>query len=197
MDDDKDRARFEQIYRRNFRPVLRYALARIDPERAKDVTAETFLVAWRRLPEVPADARPWLFGVARRIIAGQFRSETRREALNLRLQIVHDPREGGHDVADEVAERQAVLSAFAQLRESDKEVLRLVTWDGLTAKQAAEVLDVSRLAFAVRLHRARQRLADELTATDGASISHQTERSGRDSRRTLDATRLGRTEEAR
>ena len=61
-----DRERFERIYRENFRAVLRFALLRIDPERAKDVTAETFLVAWRRLGDVPAEPRAWLLGVARR-----------------------------------------------------------------------------------------------------------------------------------
>jgi RNA polymerase sigma-70 factor, ECF subfamily len=80
-----DRDRFERIYRENLRAVLRFAVARIDPERAKDVVAEIFLVAWRRLDDVPAEPRAWLLGVARRVIAGQYRMETRREALALRL----------------------------------------------------------------------------------------------------------------
>lgn len=44
--DDATR-RFEMLYRQHFRAVLRYALARLEPESAKDVTAETFLIAWR------------------------------------------------------------------------------------------------------------------------------------------------------
>ncbi len=51
-----------------------------------------------------------------------------------------------------------MLAAFAALRERDREVLRLVAWDGLDAAEAAEVLGVTRLAFTVRLHRARRRL---------------------------------------
>src|SRR3954453_23562581 len=81
-----DRERFERIYRENFRAVLRFAALRIDPERAKDVAAETFLVAWRRLDDVPAEPRAWLLGVARKVIAGQFRSQTRRNALATRLE---------------------------------------------------------------------------------------------------------------
>ena len=60
-------------------------------------------------------------------------------------------------------------TAFAHLRENDREVLRLIAWDGLSSDVAAEVLGVSRIAFAVRLHRARRRFAAELTAADLAS----------------------------
>ncbi len=163
MADDQDR--FERIYRENFRVVLRFALGRIDPERAKDVAAETFLVAWRRLDDVPAEPRPWLLGVARRVMADQFRSETRRHALAVRLEAEHsgavDP-----DLAGGLGDRDGVLAAFAVLSERDREVLRLVTWDGLSAAEAAEVLAVTKLAFAVRLHRARRRLREELERTD-------------------------------
>jgi RNA polymerase sigma-70 factor, ECF subfamily len=163
MADDRDR--FERIYRENFRAVLRFAVARIDPERAKDVAAETFLVAWRRLDQVPDEPRPWLLGVARRVIAGQFRSEARREALTRRLQTAHGDA-GPADLSGVIADRDRVLTAFATLRERDREVLRLVTWDGLDAADAAEVLGVTKLDFAVRLHRARRRLRRELERSD-------------------------------
>jgi RNA polymerase sigma factor (sigma-70 family) len=153
-----DRERFERIYRENFRAVLRFAAARIDADRARDVAAETFLVAWRRLDDVPAEARPWLLGVARRVIAGQFRSETRRDALAARLRSVQARDARPADPAAALGDRDEVLAAFAALGERDREVLRLVAWDGLDAGEAADVLGISRLAFAVRLHRARQRL---------------------------------------
>jgi RNA polymerase sigma factor (sigma-70 family) len=150
-----DRERFERIYRENFRAVLRFAAMRIDPERAQDVAAETFLVAWRRLDDVPAEPRAWLLGVARKVTAGQFRSQTRRDALASRLEA---ERGGSDDLAATAADRDEVLAAFAALRERDQEVLRLVAWDGLDAAGAAAVLGVTRLAFTVRLHRARRRL---------------------------------------
>ena len=164
MADDRDR--FERIYRENFRAVLRFALGRIDPERAKDVAAETFLVAWRRLDDVPAEPRPWLLGVARRVIAGQFRSEARREALALRLRMASSAGPGPDDLAGPLADRDEVLAAFATLSERDREVLRLVTWDRLSAAEAAEVLAVTKLALGVRLYRARRRLREELERTD-------------------------------
>ena len=181
MADDRDR--FERIYRENFRAVLRFAAARIDPERAKDVAAETFLIAWRRLDDVPAEPRPWLLGVARRVIAGQFRSESRRAALAARLQVTHGRGAGPADLAGALADRDEVLNAFAMLRENDREVLRLVTWDGLSAAEAAVVLGVSRLAFAVRLHRARRRLERALEPDPGRSACPQnTERRHLDAR---------------
>jgi RNA polymerase sigma-70 factor, ECF subfamily len=154
MADDRDR--FERIYREHFRAVLRFAALRIDPERAKDVAAETFLVAWRRLDDVPAEPRAWLLGVARKVISGQFRSETRRDALALRLETERNGT-GDADLAGVLADRDEVLTAFSALREGDREVLRLVTWDELSPADAAEVLGVTRVAFAVRLHRARRR----------------------------------------
>jgi RNA polymerase sigma-70 factor (ECF subfamily) len=151
-----DRERFERIYRENFRAVLRFAALRIDPERAKDVTAETFLVAWRRLDDVPAEPRAWLLGVARKVIADQFRSQTRRAALAARLE--GTARENTPDPAADLAHRDEALAAFAMLGERDREALRLVAWDGLEVAEAAAVLGITRLAFAVRLHRARRRL---------------------------------------
>ena len=70
MTEDGER-RFVAVYDRHFRPVLRYALARVGPEQASDVAAETFLIAWRRFGELPADPAAWLLGVARKVIAGQ------------------------------------------------------------------------------------------------------------------------------
>jgi RNA polymerase sigma-70 factor (ECF subfamily) len=171
----EDRERFEQVYREHFRAVLRFAAIRIDPERAKDVAAETFLVAWRRLDEVPAEPRPWLLGVARKVIAGQFRSETRRDALVLRLEAEQD-RAGEADLSGPIAARDEVLGAFAALREPDREVLRLVTWDGLAPAEAAEVLGVTRVAFAVRLHRARRRLERALEPDSHSPARQKTQR---------------------
>ena len=174
MADDRDR--FEQIYRENFRAVLRYAVVRIDPERAKDVAAETFLVAWRRLYDVPAEPRPWLLGVARRVIAGQFRSESRREALAHRLELSQGRTDAPADLAERLSDRDEVLDAFATLGERDREALRLVTWDGLSAAEAADVLGVTRLAFTVRLHRARRRFERALEPEPRSSAPQKTRR---------------------
>jgi RNA polymerase sigma factor (sigma-70 family) len=170
-----DRERFERLYRENFRAVLRFAAVRIDPERAKDVAAETFLVAWRRLDDVPVEARPWLLGIARRVIAGQFRTQSRREALASRLRSAH-PDNTATDPAVALADRDEALAAFTTLGDRDREVLRLATWDELSAAEAADVLGVTKLAFTVRLHRARRRLERALEPELRASAPRKTRR---------------------
>lgn len=161
-----DPERFELLYRQHFRAVLGYALARLDPERARDVAAETFLVAWRRLSDVPDDPLPWLYGVARKVTAGQLRGDRRREALRARI-VARDPLPGlPADPADVIARREAALAALDTLSDADREVLTLVAWHGLDGRQAAGALGISRLSFAVRLHRARRRLSAALADAD-------------------------------
>ena len=67
--DTARRERFAQAFEEHFRAVSAYALRRTTPAEAEDAVAETFLVAWRRLDELPDDAKPWLLGVARRVLA--------------------------------------------------------------------------------------------------------------------------------
>jgi RNA polymerase sigma-70 factor (ECF subfamily) len=142
--------------------VRSFAHRRISATAADDVVSEVFVTAWRRLDEVPSDELPWLLGIARGVMANQRRGESRRHALHQRL------------VATSVAEvepspdleagESAVLHALSSLGENDQEVLRLVAWDGLDRARAAQVLGISAALFAVRLHRARRRLARSLAA---------------------------------
>lgn len=189
---NRDSEQFEALYREPFRGVLGYALARLPPEQAKDAAAETFLVAWRRLDELPPDPTGWLFGVARKAVAGQWRANARRTALAERLADpawLDLPTLTADDPADQVTQRDVALTALARLSERDREVLTLMAWHGLTAAQAAEALGLGSFAFAVRLHRARRRLASALAAADAGHVlaaSRQTEtvpqRTGRNPR---------------
>ena len=154
--------RFRRVYAGDFEPLLAYALRRVDhPEDAADVVAETFLVAWRRRHEMPAEAeaRLWLYGVARRVLANHHRGGIRRQRLGERLRqritaaIAVDP-------GSEVPDRLAVQAALARLGELDREVLMLTVWEGLEPREAAAVLQVSPAVVRTRLSRARARLRD-------------------------------------
>jgi hypothetical protein len=66
-----DDRHFESIYRRHFPRVASYLLARTDPHSAEEALGRTFEIAWRRVSDLPADPLPWLFGIARRVLAQQ------------------------------------------------------------------------------------------------------------------------------
>jgi RNA polymerase sigma-70 factor, ECF subfamily len=162
------RARFEQLFRDNHAAVRAYAFRRAAPDAAQDVVAETFLVAWRRLDEVPADALPWLYGVARRVLANQRRSARRSAALERQLTPSSVP-DWRDDPADIVGEAELMRAALGRLSERDREALMLVAWEGLETARAARAAGCSRPTFAVRLHRARARLAAEVHSLEGST----------------------------
>ncbi|HEY2053367.1 MAG TPA: sigma-70 family RNA polymerase sigma factor [Solirubrobacterales bacterium] len=152
-------ARFAKLYREEGRAILEYALRRVeDREDAADVVAETFLVAWRRLGEVPigGEARLWLYGVARLTLANLHRAERRRTRLGRRL--AEGLRTELSTNSAPVGEAAEVLRAIGELDDDDRELLLLVSWEGLSPAEAARVLDISSLAARSRLHRARRRL---------------------------------------
>jgi RNA polymerase sigma-70 factor (ECF subfamily) len=169
-DSDPDVRRFEALFRAHHRAVLGYVLRRTSPPLADEAVAETFLVLWRRLGDVPDDVRPWLFGVARHCIANAHRGAARSGALADRV-LERTPDHAGRDPGDIVGERDVIRTAFAALSEIDREALRLVAWEGLDTRRAARAAGCSRAAFAVRLHRARRRLGARLAALEGESKS--------------------------
>ena len=155
-------ARINDLYRDHARDILGYALRRTqDPEDAADVVAETFLVAWRRLGEVPLDgeARLWLYGTARHVLANHDRGARRRDRLTERLR---DELRRQLPVVHRTGEGSALLDALAGLGEADRELLMLIGWEELTPTQAARALGISPLAARTRLHRARRRLRAQL-----------------------------------
>jgi RNA polymerase sigma-70 factor (ECF subfamily) len=157
--------KFRRLYAGNFEAVLAYAIRRVPQAAdAADVVAETFLVAWRRHGEIPpgGQARLWLYGVARRVLANHHRGDVRRERLRQRL-FSFAASAPGLDLPS----RLAVREALAKLPEMDREVLTLSAWEGLTPQEAAAVLQISPAAARTRLSRARARLRDLLGNTAG------------------------------
>lgn len=154
---------FSCLYEQHFPAVWAYAVSRVGRQAAEDIVSEAFAVAWRRRTSIPPDALPWLLRVARNVVFEAYRSETRQRLLETELrgwaarERVVEP-----DVAESVVNRAHALTALSRLSESDRELLMLVAWHGLSPRQAAIVLGCSRPAFFVRLHRARSRLGRAL-----------------------------------
>ena len=151
--------RFQALYADHHAAVYAYAVSRAGLQLADEVVSEVFLVAWRRLADVPAPALPWLLTVARNTACSEFRGSARQRSISAELRAwVTEAELSAPDVADEVAERTAVLAALAALPEADRELLTLVAWHGLKPGEAAQVVGCSTAAYFVRLHRARRRL---------------------------------------
>jgi RNA polymerase sigma factor (sigma-70 family) len=167
-------ARFERVYRDHAAAVLAFALRRSSPDVAADATAETFVVAWRRLDEVTdGQALPWLYAIARRALSTQRRSSTRQDAIAARIAFERDGQTVGGP--DETA--PPVICALAELSQDEREVLMLTAWEELSSKEAAAVLGCSPTAYRIRLHRARLRLRRALADLDPSrSVVHNVAR---------------------
>lgn len=161
----RDPRRFQALYDAHYGAVGAYVRRRTGaPADAQDAVADTFTIAWRRLREVPEGdaALPWLYGVARRVLANQRRGDRRRTDLSARLR---GQSTYGADVEAQVVagdEQRMVLAALARLRPADQEILRLAVWEELAHRDIAGVVGCAESAVAVRLHRARTRLGREI-----------------------------------
>jgi RNA polymerase sigma-70 factor, ECF subfamily len=153
--------RFESLYRAHYDNVLAYVLRRASADIGDDIVTETFVVAWRRRAVMPEEPLPWFLGIARRVLANERRATQRRDAFLDR----HAADLVGPITVEPTTEPGAgdILAAFKRLRESDRELLLLIAWEGLTPGEAARVMGESPLTCRVRLHRARRQFARRLT----------------------------------
>jgi len=149
------RARLETLFAEHAAAVYAYARRRTTAAEADEIVSETFLVAWRRIDDVPENARPWLLGVARNALLNRRRGDARRAALVVRV-AASEPTGLEHETADDGARVRAALDT---LPPGERDALTLIAWDDLTPSEAAVVLGCSRSAIYIRLHRARRKLA--------------------------------------
>jgi len=157
---------FRQLYALHAGPVLNYFKRRTDSETAQDCTAETFLVAWRRIDDVPEQALPWLYGVARRVLQNQRRSGGRMARLVSRLQGLESPPEPSPELAVIQRFEDAELAeALHRMRPEDQELLLLANWEELPHAEIGRMLGCSTHAVDQRIYRAMRRLARGLAAT--------------------------------
>ena len=175
-----DAEAFGRFYRRHEQQILGYAIAHCaNASDVADVVAETFLAALRsavRFTDRDGDATAWLFGIARHVLAHQRRSFTRRQRLTARLQSLPSfaPDEAAAvDAAIDAARLAPQLAAaLRMLKTKDRELLQLVSGDGLSPAQAGAVLGMNPNTARVRLSRARARLRDALAVPDPSPTDH-------------------------
>jgi RNA polymerase sigma-70 factor (ECF subfamily) len=145
--------RFDEIYAEHVDAVRVYVRRRAPESLVDDVVADVFVVALRRIDDVPRNALPWLYAVARKTLANERRKQSR--TIPLAPEVSYEPEPVGDS---------HLAAAFAALSDADREILRLVAWEGLSLREAARVLECSPVACRVRYHRAKSRLASRLAA---------------------------------
>jgi RNA polymerase sigma factor (sigma-70 family) len=163
---------FAAIFDRHAEELYRYVVGRIGAQAAADVVAEVFMVAFRnrdRYDRDRPDARPWLYGIATRLV-GQHRREERRRLRALARIAAPGAVEGVEEHAtDRVVAQQLqprLARALRRLSPEDRDLLLLVAWGDLTYQQAGQVLRVPMGTVASRLHRIRRKLRRALGDAD-------------------------------
>lgn len=160
------------LYERHAQAVFRYLARRTGEGTAEDLVSDVFVAALAGRKRVVAHASdsalPWLYGIARNVLQNHLRR--RRASL---------PREARADAVDwdavdsridAEAQRSELRTALANLSRSERELLLLVAWEGLSPTEAAEALGISKIAARSRLHRARQRALDALRPDDSNDL---------------------------
>lgn len=157
---DRKALRLSQLFEHHYDAVFAYGARRIGPDRASDLAAEVFAVAWRRIEHVPAThEKSWLISTARNLMRQDTKQQFRRQEMETLHHALEEPLAAQPDLAARIAEQQRVEQALSQLSDADRELVTLVAWDGMSLAEAAQVLDCKPGTARVRWMRARARLA--------------------------------------
>lgn len=157
------RARVRAAVRANGDDLLRYFERRVGSrDDAADLLGETMLQVWRRAESMPGESerqRMWLYTVAAHVLANQRRSSRRRAALTERLRhgLAEEPSPPDHTAS--IAVRDAVLG----LRQTQRELVMLIHWDGFSIVEAAELLGLNPSTARGRYSAARDALRAALS----------------------------------
>ncbi|GAB2822309.1 RNA polymerase sigma factor [Actinocorallia aurea] len=167
-----DPEQFTAVYDRYFDVIYGYVAARLGPEAAEDVAAETFAAAFRqRLRFDPArgEVRAWLFGITTNLVARHRRAEARYyRALSRTSAEPPSPSHEGRVVTAVTAQRLAprLAEALASLRPAERHVVLLVALAELSHEEISQALAIPYGTVGSRLSRARAKLRTALEGTD-------------------------------
>jgi RNA polymerase sigma factor (sigma-70 family) len=163
--------RFGVVFDRHAVAIHGYIARRLGPDTADDLVAEAFLVAFRKRADYDLgqpSARPWLYGIATRLISRHRRDEVRFFRAIAKTGIDPAAGHGGDPVADEGirhadahALRARLALALAALSKADRDALLLVT-EGLRYEEAARALGIPPGTLSSRVARARRKVQEAL-----------------------------------
>jgi RNA polymerase sigma factor (sigma-70 family) len=145
---------FSELYEHHGPAVRAYLARRVERDHVDDLAANTFMIAWRRLPGDIEDPLPWLYAVARNEVHAHRRRVAGRHRLTERL-MAFTPRDAA---VEPPPEPLALGAAFARLTDKEREAMLLVAFEGLDHTEAGRLAGCSPETFTVRVSRARKKL---------------------------------------
>ena len=148
-----DSSRFDSMFKEHYNAVFRYLSRRHSGSDVEDLVAEVFTIAWEKVSEIPSDMQlPWLYRTSWFVVANNHRkiSEIPTDHIDL------DSYES--DVADIVIDNIELKQAWLRVPERDREILRLVAWEGLTPPEVSQMLGISLGGASSAISRARKNL---------------------------------------
>jgi RNA polymerase sigma factor (sigma-70 family) len=169
-----DPERFAVIFDRHASEIHRYAARRLGQQAAADVVSDVFLAAFRnrrRYQSSRADARPWLYGIATKVISQQLRADGRRAHLLAAVAAASPDEFAADDIGDRIAAQrlhQVLLDVLGRLSPADRELVLLVAWAELSYEQAAQALQIPVGTVRSRLHRVRAKIRRAIDPADVA-----------------------------
>lgn len=155
--------RYRVVFERHYEQVYSYFRRRLDVETARDCTAETFVVAWRKVADIPEGSElHWLYKVARNVLRNAYRAKRRSPIKFVEVADRPDGADSPETIVVRNEEDREVIEALHRLRRNDQEILLLSVWEELPRDDVAAILGCTPHAASQRLHRASRRLAAEL-----------------------------------
>jgi RNA polymerase sigma-70 factor (ECF subfamily) len=153
---------FAELYDRHVRAIFAWSSARVG-DYAADLTAEVFAHAWQKRKrfrdEHHGSALPWLYGIALNVLRSSLRKRRiehgARERLGLPLSVAHVDYEA---VDDRLSFPSAVVRAFAELPDADRELLVLRVVEERPYREIADRLHCTPVAARLRVSRSLRRL---------------------------------------
>jgi RNA polymerase sigma factor (sigma-70 family) len=174
-DSRSDPAAFRELYERYARPVYGFHLRRTrEPEAAHDLTAETFAQAWlgrkRFRDDAGGSAGPWLYGIARNLLASSVRRRRIESDACTRLG-VRERLDGPASAAEpDESWLEGLDEAFDELPEGQRAAIELRVLQDLDYDRVAAELATTPAAARVRVTRGLGFLRDRLASTDREAI---------------------------
>ena len=158
---------FGRIFDRHAATIHRYLARRVGRLLADDLTAETFLIAFRRRDKYDMshpDARPWLYGIAANLLRGHQRAEIRQYRALARTGVdpVYDAFEDSENRVIAATDVRALAGVLADLPAGERDVLTLIAQAQLSYPEVARALDIPVGTVRSRLHSARKRIRTAL-----------------------------------